>query len=114
MITRLIIVLAVAAVVVALIALLRRRPIVKERPIAASGLASGIYLLTSDGCDTCVRARNALVGRGVPHTELSWQKNPEVFERLGIDAVPSVIEVDADGSGTWWRGGVPRRFNRAS
>jgi hypothetical protein len=48
----------------------------------------------------------------VPHTELSWQKNPDVFERLGVDAVPSVLEVESDGSATWWRGGVPRRLRR--
>ncbi|HLU53279.1 MAG TPA: hypothetical protein VK011_06795 [Acidimicrobiia bacterium] len=112
MTTRLIVVLVVAAVVVGAVLVLRRRPLVSARPIDASGLTSGVYLLTSDECDTCIRARNELVRRGVPHTELSWQKNPDVFERLRIDAVPSVIEVAADGSATWWRGGVPRRLHR--
>jgi len=81
--------------------------------VLALVLAAGVYLLTSDDCNTCVRARNELVRRGVPHTELSWQKNPDVFESLNIDAVPSVIEVGGDGSATWWRGGVPRRLPRS-
>src|SRR5690606_18075563 len=74
------------AVVVGAVLVLRRRPLVSARPIDASGLTSGVYLLTSDECDTCIRARNELVRRGVPHTELSWQKNPDVFERLRVDA----------------------------
>lgn len=113
MTTRLLVVVVVAALVVAVVFVLRRRPIVRARPVPATGLASGVYLLTSDDCETCVRARNELVRRGVPHTELSWQKNPDVFESLNIDAVPSVIEVGGDGSATWWRGGVPRRLPRS-
>lgn len=104
---RLLIVLVVVAVVVALTALLRRRPRVRRYDVADTGLPAGVYLLTSDGCDTCERARVTLVRRGTPHTELSWQKNPDVFERLGIDAVPSVLTVDESGAGAWFRGGVP-------
>ncbi|MFO7293072.1 MAG: hypothetical protein FWJ92_10865 [Actinomycetes bacterium] len=113
MIDRLIVVAAVTALVVGIVLLLRRRPPVSARRIPVTGLAAGVYLLTSDDCNTCVRARNELVRRGVPHTELSWQKNPDVFESLNIDAVPSVIEVGGDGSATWWRGGVPRRLPRS-
>jgi hypothetical protein len=109
MIDRLILVVALAAVVAVVVWGLRRRPPVRRRPVNRSGLPAGVYLLTSDGCDTCDRARSKLIGLGVAHTELSWQKNPAVFERLGIDAVPSVLQIDATGSGTWWRGGVPRR-----
>lgn len=109
MIDRLLLVLAVAVLVVAIVFVLRRRPPVRRRTLTGSGLPSGVYLLTSDGCDTCERARSQLTRRGVGHTELSWQKNPEVFERLGIDAVPSVLVIGETGSGTWWRGGTPRR-----
>lgn len=108
MIERTLIVAAVALAVVVAVLVLRRRPIVRRRQVPASGLPPGVYLLTSDGCDTCRRAREILIRRGTAHTELSWEKNPEVFEQMGIDAVPSVIRVHEDGQGTWWRGGVPR------
>lgn len=108
MIDRLFVVLALAVLVAIVVWALRRRPPIRRRPLTGSSLPAGIYLLTSDGCDTCDRARAQLTERGLTHTELSWQKNPEVFESLGIDAVPSVLAIDEDGSGTWWRGGVPR------
>lgn len=103
-------VVAVAVAVVVAIVILRRRPVVRSRRVSDSGLPAGVYLLTSDACDTCERARATLTRRGIAHTELSWDKNPEVFERVGVDAVPSVVRIDEKGNGTWWRGGVPRRL----
>lgn len=108
MIERLVVVGAAAALVVVVILVLRRRPIVRSRTLTDTGLPPGIFLMTSDGCDTCGRARDTLTRRRVAYTELSWEKNPEVFELLDIDAVPSVLRIEADGNGTWWRGGVPR------
>lgn len=105
---RLLIVMAVVAVVVAVTLLLRRRRTIRRYDVADSGLPAGVYLLTSDGCATCEKARLTLVQRGMSYTELSWQKNPDVFERLAIDAVPSVLMIEADGAGAWYRGGVPR------
>ena len=105
---RLIIVLAVVAIVVGVTMVLRRRPRIRRYDVVDTGLPAGLYLLTSDGCDTCERARLAMVRRGMAHTELSWQKNPDVFERLSIDAVPSVLKIDNDGGGSWYRGGVPQ------
>lgn len=112
MMERALLVAAAAVVVVALILVLRRRPVVRARPVQGSTLPPGVYLLSSDGCDTCERARATLTRRAVSHTELSWDKNPEVFERLGIDAVPSVLRIGEGGDGTWWRGGVPRTLGR--
>lgn len=110
------ILIAVAAIlVVAVILFLRRRPIVRARPLTATGLPPGTYLLTSDGCcDTCRRARERLTRRQVSYTELSWEKNPDVFERLAIDAVPSVLRIEAGGEGIWWRGGVPRLLGEST
>lgn len=108
MIERIWLVLALAALVIVLIVVLRRRPVVRGRQIDRSTLPGGVYLLTSDGCDTCERARTTLTRHQVAYTELTWQKNPELFESLGVDAVPSVLLIDRSGAGTWWRGGVPR------
>lgn len=110
MIERVIVVAAVAALVVVAIVVVRKRPVVRSRPLPdTGGLPPGVYLLTSDGCAACGRARDTLTRRGVGYTELSWEKNPEIFERSAIDAVPSVLRVDDRGGGTWFRGGVPRR-----
>lgn len=104
--------LIVAALVVAVIivvAVLRRFPRTSVRTIDTPGLASGVYLFTSGGCGTCAGARETLVGRGVEFTELTWDEDPEVFQRLGMDAVPSVVVVTT-GRGRWWRGGIPRQI----
>lgn len=112
MIERLVVVGAVAALVVVAIVVLRRRPIVRSRAVTRTGLPFGLYLLTSDGCDTCSRARDTLTRRKLAYTELSWERNPEIFDRIGIDAVPSLLRIDQDGDGTWWRGGVPAWLGR--
>ncbi len=106
---RALIVLAVAAVVALVVVALRRLPRTRPRTIPAPGLEPGVYLLTSGGCETCEAARATLRARGAAFTEMSWEDEPEVFQRLGIDAVPSVLVVD-NGRGRWWRGGVPRQI----
>ena len=107
---RALVVLALACLVAVVVLAARFRPAIRSRTVADTGLSPGTYLLTSGGCSTCERARATLHRRGVAYEELTWQASPDVFERLGIDAVPSVLAVDESGSGRWWRGGVPRRL----
>lgn len=107
------IVAAVAVLVVVAIVILRRRPVLRARRLGPTDLPPGVYLMTSDGCGTCERARVTLTRRNIPYTELSWEKNPKAFGSLEIDAVPSVVQVRPDGGATWWRGGVPRRLDRS-
>ena len=108
---RTLVVLALACLVVVVVVVARFRPVIRSRTLADTGLPQGTYLLTSGGCSTCERARATLRRRGVAYEELIWQESPDVFERLGIDAVPSVLAVGESGSGRWWRGGVPRRLS---
>lgn len=103
------IVAALVVAVVVVVMLLRRFSRTRARTIDAPGFEPGVYLFTSGGCDTCAGARETLVGRGVAFTELTWDDDPEVFQRLGMDAVPSVLVVTA-GRGRWWRGSVPRQI----
>lgn len=109
---RLLLVVGIALAVAIVVVLTRYRPLVRSRALAETELAPGTYLLTSEGCSTCERARASLRRRSVEFEELSWQLRPEVFDRLGIDAVPSVLAVETGGAGRWWRGGVPRRLKR--
>lgn len=106
---RLLLVAAIATVVAVAIWLLRRRP--TSRTIPAPGLADGLYLFTSEGCETCEPARAALASKELPFDELRWPHDRAEFERLGIDAVPSVLVVGRE-RGRLFRGGVPRGLGR--
>lgn len=107
--TRLVVVgVTVVAVVVLSLVLrhLRSRP---RRSIATTGLRPGTYLFTSAGCEECDRARRLLADRsGVGgFVEVAWERDPAVFDRLGVDAVPSTLIVAENGSGVW-HAGIPR------
>lgn len=104
------VVVGVAAVVLAVAAGWRTARGLRHRRLPDTGLPAGIYLLTSSDCQTCGRARRRLERRRVGFHELSWQENGDVLRRLGIDAVPSVLVVEADGDARWYRGGVPPRL----
>jgi hypothetical protein len=113
---RLWVVLAVALVVALAVAVLRRRPVLRARTVDHRGLRPGVHLFTSSSCDACLRARRTLSRRVDGFTELTWEDDPEWFERLGIDAVPSVVVVAEEGTARWFRGGLPpaRQIPRSS
>ena len=105
---RLLVVLG-AAVAVAVFAVVLQR--VRSRPrrvIASTGLTPGAYLFTSVDCGECSRARTRLAELlgDSGYTEVAWESEPEVFQRLEVPAVPSTLLVAADGSGVW-HAGVP-------
>lgn len=103
-------VVAIAAGVVALVvafARYRRRPSVSV--VEVSSLDPGLYLFTSSECSTCERARERLESFALDFEEISWQRASAVFERVGIDAVPSLLLVSPPGEGRLWRGRVPDR-----
>ena len=106
---RLVIVVALVVAVAAVVLVARSRSRLRSRRLGKVEFPPGLYLLTSDECSTCGRARDRLEEMGVRFSELSWQADPEAFRRLGVDAVPSVVSIDEDGEGRWWRGGVPAR-----
>lgn len=103
------IVIGFSAVVIVVTLVARSRRRFRSRRTPPGVLAPGVYFLTSDGCDTCARARALLDKNAIPYEELSWQREATTFELLGVDAVPSVVVVVGDGTGRWWRGGVPAK-----
>lgn len=107
---QLLIVLGLAALATLVIVVLRWLPTARSRPVSARGWEPGVYFLSSEGCDNCGRARAELDRRSVPYREIVWQHEPAFFDQTGVDAVPSVVVVEAGGSGRWWRGGVPRHL----
>lgn len=105
--SRVLVVIAVAAVVAMVVLFARRRPRTSVRPIVVEELAPGVYLFSSADCDACARARAQLTARAETFVETTWSDDPDTFAALGIDAVPSVVIVGDDGRGRWFRGGVP-------
>lgn len=100
----------VTLVVVAAALGLRYLRTTRSRSLPGADLEPGVYLFTSLDCSTCVRARRKLAATKVAFREITWQEEEDAFERLGIDAVPSVVVVDREGSARWYRGGVPARL----
>lgn len=95
------------------IAIARRGRQRAVRGIPSSDLAAGLYLFSSEGCATCESARALLVeSRGDDFTELVWEHQPQLFEKLAVDVVPSVLVVDETGAGRLFPG-QPQRALRA-
>lgn len=107
--TQIVVVALVAVLVAAIVLAARYLPVERSRTVSTT-LEPGLYLLTSGSCDTCQHARSQLNRSGILYEELVWQQHPGRFEEMGIDAVPSVVEVTESGKGRWWRGGVPLRI----
>ncbi|MDH4119875.1 MAG: glutaredoxin family protein [Acidimicrobiia bacterium] len=86
-------------------AVLRRGAALRRRNVATT-LEPGLHLFTAAGCGSCDRARRILAGAGEEFSERGWEDEPELFRREGIDRVPVLMRVGADGS-AWRIHGVP-------
>jgi hypothetical protein len=110
LLTRLVLIAGVLAVAAAAALVIRARARGGARQIKATGFAPGVYLFTSSTCPDCGSARRVLIDelgdRGFE--EIEWERDPRVFDRLGIDAVPATIVVDESGKGTVWPGSPER------
>lgn len=85
---------------------LRRRAAGKPNEIDASGLEVGVYLFSSASCLDCDAARRVLeaaVGDD-GFTEVRWESDPELFQEIGIGAVPATVIVEGGGRGTLYPG----------
>lgn len=99
--------IAGALVIAAVITLfLRSRFTETKRSLVETGLQPGVYFFSSSGCSDCLLARqtlsDALGEEGF--LEIAWEGDRDIFDRLGVDAVPATMIVAADGSGTLWPG----------
>ena len=89
---------------------LRSRSSGKKRDLPDTGLEPGVYFFSSSACPDCSRSRRLLnesLGEE-GFVEVSWEADPGVFHRLGVDAVPATLIVGAEGSGTLWPGKADR------
>lgn len=90
--------LALLAAWAVTVALGRRRG--DDRPVVPADLGPfpAVLLFTSDDCESCPPAREAVsVATGGRFSEFTWQVHPGVHGRLRIDRVPTTWVVDPDG-----------------
>lgn len=105
---RVVVVLVFGGVALAVAFVARRGIAFVRHPFGAQGLERGVTLFTSETCDACRRARASLSELGVEFTEISYEAQPDAFDRLGITGVPSIVIVDDEGQG-WIVRGHPSR-----
>ena len=96
-----------------LIVVMTRRRRARSETSDGRGLDPGVYLFTSATCADCVevRARLADMLGSVGYVEIRWEDEPDLFTRLGIDAVPCTVVVGGDGSASF-HPGMPDRALR--
>jgi hypothetical protein len=101
-----VVVLIVGLVIVALVTLVLRNSGKRGQPIDGPGLAPGVDLFTSATCADCAATREHLLEKLGPSgfLEIEWERDPEVFSRVGIDVVPCTVVVSEDGYATRFPG----------
>jgi len=87
-------------------AVIRGRASTPERRIRQPGLEAGIHFFSSSSCLECDPVRAGLVELlgASGFVEHRWEKDSELFQRLGIDGVPATLRVDRSGKGVLWPG----------
>jgi hypothetical protein len=59
-----------------------------------------VAVFTSSACDSCARATakaGVLVSPEVAYQEVSYQQRPDLHQRYGIEAVPTIVMADGQG-----------------
>ena len=111
---RLGLIVTVGLVAVGVGLLLSRRP--RPRPPRVDGMAPGVVLFASRGCDSCASAESAVrAAVGDDYRLVVWESDPDTFEHAGVSAVPLVAVVGDHGL-EWWAEGSPSsaRIRRAA
>ena len=88
----------------------------RSRDVPAGALSTGVYLLTSSSCPTCVPARQRVVDAlgEDGFVELSWEEDPEAFQDSGVDIVPALLVVGGEGRARLYPGATARSLSSLS
>ena len=76
--------------------------------VASLGARSCAVVFTRDQCPNCARVLGILEELELPVRQIRIEDHQDVFERLGIAAVPLTVLTDGAGRGVAQFGGVPR------
>lgn len=109
MAARIALILALIVLVIVAVRLLAAWQRPRHPPIDLGELSAtpGIVLFTSADCVNCAQARAVVESLGVPVREVTWELEPTVLERVGVEAVPLTAVVGGSGSVNWLGAGVP-------
>ncbi len=91
----------VAVAALAVVGIARFRPARRPAPLRIAGNLEGpgVFLFTSEDCDSCSVARQVYVDvlGADGFTELSWEGEPALLTRLGVQEIPVGSVVNAEG-----------------
>jgi len=73
------------------------------------GPRPGVMLFTSTDCENCKEALRRVGALGAEVREVTWELEPAVFKRVGVEAVPLTAVVDEAGRVELLAAGVPRK-----
>jgi glutaredoxin len=106
---RVVFVLALVVIVVGVVRVIGRwqRPTHPSVDLEGFGPRPGVVVFTSTDCDTCAETMRMVDRTGVAIREVTWELEPQLFERYAIEAVPLVIVLDAEGRSILFETGTP-------
>lgn len=111
LLTRVALVLVLVAVVIVVVRLVARWQRPPHPPLDLGGLGDrpGVVVFTSTDCATCVEAMRTVSGVNAPVREVTWELEPHLFDRYGVEAVPLIAVLDREGRSTMFETGAPSR-----
>lgn len=112
-----IVVLILALVVVVAARLIARWQKPPHPPIDLDGIGDrpGVIVFTSTDCTTCSEAMRVVDDAGRSVREVTWELEPQLFDRYHVEAVPLIAVLDDMGRSVYFGTGVPSvsRFRTA-
>ena len=112
-----VVVLVLVLVVVAVARLVARWQKPPHPPVDLDGIGErpGVIAFTSTDCTTCSEAMRVVDEAGTSVREITWELEPQLFDRYHVEAVPLIAVLDDMGRSLFFETGVPnrRRFRAA-
>ncbi len=104
-----IVVLGLALVVVLAVRLISRWQKPPHPPIDLDGIGErpGVVVFTSTDCTTCCEAMRVVGGASSSLREVTWELEPQLFDRYHVEAVPLIAVLDDSGRSLFFGTGVP-------
>lgn len=102
-----VVVLVGLALLVARLAGRWQRPIHATPNLEGLELPAGLVVFTSTDCANCRAALAAASDTGVPIREVTYELEPGLFAKAGVEAVPLTVVVSEEGSVAATFAGVP-------